>query len=48
MTRRRKNILKRKRKRYRQRGKGYAANCWRHRKEIGKGGGQYIYQLWGL
>ena len=48
MVRRRKKILKHERKLHRQRGRGFTTNCWRPRKQIGKGGDEYIYQLWGL
>ena len=48
MVSRRRKILKRKRKLYRQRGRGFATNCWRPGKQIAKGGSEYIYQLWGL
>ena len=48
MVRCRRNVLKRKRKLCRKRGRGFGTNCWRPRKQIVKGGGEYIYQLWGL
>ena len=48
MVRRGRNILKPKRNLHRQRGRGFATNCWRPHKQIGKGGSEYIYQLWGL
>ena len=48
MVRRRRINLKRKRKWYRQKGRGFGRNCWGPRKQLGKGGGKYIYQLWGL
>ena len=43
-----------KKRRYRKRGSDSATNCsfatnsWRSRKQIGKGGGEYIYQPWDL
>ena len=48
--RRRRNYFKRRKKRYKQRGRGCkaAANCWRPRKQLGKREPQYIYQMWGL
>ena len=50
IMRRRRIYFKRRKRRYKQRGRECkaATNCWRPRKQFGKGEPEYIYQLWGL